>query len=110
MPNLTLYTDEELAKRKAKLPKSRSRSTKNKCCIYCKATEWLTSHHLIPVQYRRQTGLHPKNNKQIVLCRPHHSILHKNYSNVELAEIYNTWDKVIDALNKVIKIQPPNFI
>lgn len=63
--------------------------------IYCATTENMTSHHLIPKQYRK--GIVGKIGR-VPLCEDCHKKVHKMKSNADLAMYYNTKETIRELL------------
>ena len=62
-----------------------------KCCQLCgREVKYITVHHLIPREEGGSQG------PTADLCQPCHTTIHHHFSNVELAKIYNTLDKIKD--------------
>ena len=64
---------------------------------YCRSTENLTRHHVMPKRYRDKQYPHIKV-RNVRLCRDCHTVLHNLKTNFQLALYYNTYEKVINLL------------
>lgn len=64
-------------------------------CCTCKRETALTFHHLIPRKMHRRTHFKKHFTREqlqagIMLCRVCHSGIHKRYSEMQLAKLFNT--------------------
>ena len=70
-------------------------------CATCGIQAELTLHHLVP-QSKCNTGKYRKikddPNNHIFICRSCHDQIHALYNNNELRDLYNTLDKLINAV------------
>ena len=64
-------------------------------CELCGASSRITKHHLVPVSVTEKRRARDKN--VAYLCETCHKLVHKIFSNEELAESYNT----VEALKRV---------
>lgn len=74
-------------------------NSKHGVCCLCKRETDLTFHHLIPRKVHRRAYF-KKNyskaqlNEGIDVCRQCHRVLHKSYSEMELAKSFNVIEKI----------------
>ncbi len=68
--------------------------------------ERITEHHLYPKVYRNKIarpnkGPIPGRHEKMKLCRTCHSTVHRAKTNYELAEYYNTKEKINELLSEI---------
>ena len=74
--------------------------SKHGVCCLCKRETDLTFHHLIPRKVHRRAYFKKHFTKQelnvgIDVCRQCHRVIHKSFSEMELAKSFNSIDKLI---------------
>ena len=74
--------------------------SKHGVCCLCKRETDLTFHHLIPRKVHRRAYFKKHFTKQelnvgIDVCRQCHRVIHKSFSEMELAKSFNSMDKLI---------------
>jgi len=74
--------------------------SKHGICCLCKRETDLTFHHLIPRKVHRRAYFKKHFTKQelnvgIDVCRQCHRVIHKSFSEMELAKSFNSIDKLI---------------
>jgi len=71
-------------------------------CELCKRDVELTEHHLIPREMhnkkwcQRKFSLEERKNNKASICHDCHGAIHKFLTNKELAQTYNTVDRLIE--------------